>query len=244
MYSFHIKLAGIIINITTIYPDTMELCENYLTDEAGELSVETDESIIDGEREKSIRQELVEGLPHCEYGRGYLETLAVYRIICAKLLDYNCILMHGAVVAVDNKAYLFTAKSGTGKTTHISLWQKKFGERCVVINGDKPLLIIRGDRVCACGTPWSGKENLNTNGEAPLKAICLLTRGETNIIEKISPSELMTVLLRQIFVPQVPNANIKVMQIIAKIAKEVGFYRLACNMEPEAADVSYEGMNQ
>ena len=73
-----------------------------------------------------------------------------YRIICKKILSFDAMLMHCAAVSVDNEAYLFTAVSGTGKTTHINLWRKKFGDRFFVINGDKPIIRLIDGKFYVC----------------------------------------------------------------------------------------------
>lgn len=58
-----------------------------------------------------------------------------------KLLDFNGFMLHASAVAICNKAYLFSAKSGTGKSTHTELWQKYFGEdRAIIVNDDKPAI--------------------------------------------------------------------------------------------------------
>lgn len=63
-----------------------------------------------------------------------------------KILDYGGIMIHASAVAVDGKAYLFSAPCGTGKSTHTKQWQKYFGaERAVIINDDKPVLYRNSD---------------------------------------------------------------------------------------------------
>ena len=57
-----------------------------------------------------------------------------------QLLDFNGMLLHASAVMVDGKAYLFTAPSGTGKSTHTRLWLQQFGERAAILNDDKPAL--------------------------------------------------------------------------------------------------------
>ena len=93
--------------------------------------------------------------------------------------------MHGAVVAWKNQGYLFTAPSGTGKSTHLALWKKYLGDQAEVINGDKPILKVTEDEVWVYGTPWAGKEQWQVNKKVALKGICFLERGEKNSIQKI-----------------------------------------------------------
>ena len=99
------------------------------------------------------------------------------------MISYDTILFHGSVIAVDGIGYLFTAKSGTGKSTHTRLWREYFGDRAAMVNDDKPLLKITDSSVIAYGTPYNGKHRLGTNISVPLKAICILTRAADNHIE-------------------------------------------------------------
>lgn len=178
-----------------------------------------------------------------EHADPYLETLAVYRKLAQLLVQDDILLMHGAVVAVDGQAYLFTAKSGTGKTTHTRLWMRQFGDRAVMVNGDKPLLHITSEGVTVYGTPWDGKEHLSTNTSCPLKALCILTRSETNHIERISKKEALPMLCQQSYRPCSPIGAQKMLALVDRLGSSVPLYRLGCNMEPEAALVAYHGMN-
>lgn len=93
-----------------------------------------------------------------QYSLQYLETLAALRKIADFMPEKDCFLMHGAVVAWKDQGYLFTAPSGTGKSTHLALWKKYLGDQAEVINGDKPFLKVMEDEVWVYGTPWAGKE--------------------------------------------------------------------------------------
>lgn len=242
MYTFNIKIADIDIEINTLYPDTKQLCKDYLCENKGIFSISTNKEDIEYERKKSFQEAIYEGLVPYEYSDGYLETIAVYRKIANKLIEHSIIVFHGAVIEVDNKGYLFTAKSGTGKTTHINLWVDKFKDKCTIVNGDKPLLKFKEDGVYAYGTPWCGKENLNTNTSVKLKGICILNRGDINTITKIEFKEALDILLQQTNRPINPALMIKTLSLVNLFKGKVDLYKLFCNMDKEAADVSYEGM--
>ena len=238
------RLAGHTVKIESVYPQVHTLCVDYRTDDPPEYVITTTEADIAFERAKSVQENIQEGVPVQEYEDSYLETLAVYRKIAQVLVQKNVLLMHGAVVAVDGQAYLFTAKSGTGKTTHTRLWLRQFGVRAVMVNGDKPLIHITSEGAIVYGTPWDGKEHLSRNIACPLKAVCILTRSETNHIERISPKEALTMLCQQSYRPAQPAALRKTLALIDLLSSSVSLYKLGCNMEPEAALVAYRGMNQ
>lgn len=237
------RLAGHTVEIESVYPQVHTLCAAYRVDDPPEYVITTTEADIAFERAKSARENLQEGAPVQEYESSYLETLAVYRKLAQLLVQDDILLMHGAVVAVDGQAYLFTAKSGTGKTTHTRLWMQQFGDRAVMVNGDKPLLHITNEGVTVYGTPWDGKEHLSTNTSCPLKALCILTRSETNHIERISKKEALPMLCQQVYRPEDPAALARMLVLIDRLGSSVPLYRLGCNMEPEAAQVAYHGMN-
>ena len=170
------------------------------------------------------------------------ETLAIYRKIAEKMPEYDTVLMHGSAVAVDGEAYLFTAPSSTGKSTHTRLWREVFGERAVMVNDDKPLVRIDPDGATVFGTPWNGKHRLGANIAVPLRAICLLERAEINRIGEISARGAYPTLLRQTYRPLDPGVFAKMLTLLDRLKTVVRFYRLGCNMELDAARIAYEGM--
>lgn len=241
MTAFIMRLAGISIQVRALFPSTRRFCESYLSDDAPAFTVTVEPSDIAFEREKSAEEDRLEGIPPRQFSDAYLETLAVYRKIAVALLDYGVMLFHGSVVAVGNTAFLFTARSGTGKTTHTRLWLNQIPE-AYVVNGDKPLLKMTESGVVACGTPWQGKENYGKNTMVPLKAICVLERDTVNHIEPTTARDVLPMLFQQAYRPQDAAAMLKTMELIGTLGERVAFYRLGCNMEEEAAVVAYEGM--
>lgn len=188
----HYRFADISFTLDARYPWLEEQCREYETEPgAKSIRIAVTEEEID--RENVFKE---------AYSRGYLESLAVYRKISEAVLDHDAFLFHCSAVAVDGEAYLFTAPSGTGKSTHTRLWRERFGERAVMINDDKPLIRMEEGTFYVYGTPWNGKHHLSVNQKAPVKAICLLERGKTNYAQQISPAEAYPGLYRQIYRPQ------------------------------------------
>ena len=237
---FTVRLADVNIRVVSLYDEVHELCRDYLTDGEPEFTVTTCAADIDYEKEVNIREALVEGIPVVDYPDSYLETLAVYRKIVACLMDKGIMLMHGAVIAEGDKAWLFTAPSGTGKTTHINLWLENI-PGSYVVNGDKPLI-----RVCESpvvyGTPWAGKEGLNKNVGVKLCGIVLLDRGVENEIQKVSFSQIMPVLIQQSYRPKDREGVQKSMSLLCELSKNVPLYHLHCNMLPDAAWTVYNAV--
>ncbi len=242
MRDFQITLAGQPLGIRSMYDEVFHLCRDYLSDTPEpSFYIVTKPEDIRFEQEKSLREAALEGKPAILYPDPYLETLAVYRKIAARMPDYDTWLIHGSAVAVGEETFLFTAASGTGKTTHTRLWLEQIPS-AYVVNGDKPLLRIRDGLCEVCGTPWSGKENMNRNAMVPLRAVCFLHRGMENRIEEISFRDATPLLLQQSFRCSDPFVMQKTMTLVKRLGNCVRFYRLFCNMEAEAALVSWNRM--
>ena len=242
MNNFKIRLADKIIEISAIHKYIADYCKEYISTETLDFSVQVTQSDIDFEREKSKQEDIKENIPIRHFSDDYLETLAVYRKIADEMLEYNTILFHGSVVSVDNIGYLFTAKSGTGKSTHTNLWRELFKERAIMVNDDKPLLRVTENGVTAYGTPWNGKHRLSTNIGVPLNAICVLERSDENHIEKVTAESVYNMFVQQVYRPQNPQKLLKTLQLIDVMADNVNFYRLGCNMDISAAETAYNGM--
>jgi hypothetical protein len=169
---------------------------------------------------------------YCIYGAIFYEAI----------LDYDAFFLHSSAVAVDNKAYLFTADSGTGKSTHSALWMKYFGDRAVMINDDKPVIRMIDGSLYACGTPFSGKNDINKNILVPLQGICHLNRGIKNEIKEISPKEALNIIINQTLRLEDKNKMINLFTILDKVLRNVKVYALYCDISREAVETSYNGM--
>jgi hypothetical protein len=238
---FTVCLAGINVAITSLFDEVYDFCRDYLTDAPADMTVSINAEDILHEKTINIREAQIEGIPVVDYPDSHLEILAVYRKIVTKMLDFNTFLMHGAVVAVGDKAWLFTAPSGTGKTTHINLWLKNI-PGSYVVNGDKPLIRV-GDECTVYGTPWAGKEGMNRNVGVKLCGIVILNRGAENHIEKVHMTQILPVLIQQSYRPKDKVELEKTLSLLSRLGKMIPMYQLYCNMNPDAAFTSYNVLN-
>lgn len=236
-------LAEVPVQITSIYDEVQQMCTPYATTMEPQILVTTTPAEIEEEGRLSDLQRQAEGLPPYQFPMPYLETLTVYRKIALSMMERGVLLMHGSVIAVDGQAYLFTALSGTGKSTHVRLWRRLFGERAVMVNDDKPLIRVAPHPI-VYGTPWDGKHHLSNNIACPLRAIVFLERGQENEIHEVDARWMFPVLMQQTFRTEDPMVSMRSMQLLSVLAEHVKFYDLHCNMEPQAAQVAYDGMNQ
>lgn len=238
------KIADVLVGISSLHSEVHKMCEGYEASGEVELTVSISQSDIEFERNKSFEEDNLEGKPLVNYSDPYLETLSVYRKFADYLSCHNACVFHGALVELNGEGYLFTAKSGTGKTTHVRNWLKMYPD-AIIVNGDKPGLRLDDEGVIyGYGTPWSGKEGYHSNRKVQLKAIVILERDVNNSIEPIPLNEALSVLLNQCYRPLDPMGVKRALDMCVNISKCVRLYRLKCNMDVEAAKVAYEGINK
>ena len=244
MTQFKIKVAGYVAAVAAMYDSSRAYCRDYLCEEPADFSVEITAVDLALEQQKHEKTCNAEGRDVTPVPNEQLELTAIQRKIAEGLFAYDALIFHSSAVAVDGVAYLFTAKSGTGKSTHTRLWRQMFGDRAVMVNDDKPFLRMSSNGVMVYGSPWNGKHRLGSNICVPLKAICVLERGEVNEIVPIAPEEALSMLLQQSNRPTRPSLLPKYLELLDKLAGGTVFYRLRCNMDSEAALVAYQAMSR
>ncbi len=160
-----------------------------------------------------------------------------------RLMDYNGIMLHSSCVEKDGYAYLFSADSGTGKSTHTHLWLKNIpGTR--IINDDKPALIKENDVWYACGTPFSGKTDENLNVKVPVRAITFIKRGTENKVSKMPVEEAIKHLFGQTIRSAYEDRAFKSLEAVDSLLRSVPVFSLECNMDDDAAITSYNGIER
>lgn len=161
-----------------------------------------------------------------------------------KLLEYGGLFLHSSTVVVDGKAYSFSAPCGTGKSTHTALWLKLFGDRAYIINDDKAAFRKIDGKYYVYGTPFSGKNEINVNTRAELAGICFVEQAKDNSIERIPMDDAVSLIISQTVRPAGTQRMEMMCDFIDGLIREIPIYRLKCNMEPDAARLSYETMRK
>ena len=230
--NFCVNFSDLNIQINSIYEYVHKFCKEYICNSSPDFAVETNEEKID----KEIAS------VDFEPSRGYAESICIYREIAERLPEFNRCVFHGAVLEYNKKGFLFTAPSGTGKTTHIRLWKKFLGDRAQIVNGDKPILHIEENDVTAYSTPYAGKEGFQNHSSVKLSGICFIRRGSENRIERVNPSDYLTEIIAQIYMPFEPMASVKTLEMLDTLLKSVPLYVLYCDISEEAFKTSFEAL--
>lgn len=224
------RIADFIFDIETRFDGTHRACRDYLV-ESGEADfvIRISDETLENEHNAMPENSL-----------SYTENIAVCRAACNAAAERGAVLLHAATVKVGDRAFAFSAPSGTGKSTHIRLWKEVYGERVTVLNGDKPLLREMDGSLIAYGTPWCGKEGWQTNERAPLAALCFLERAEKNAIRRLSPAEALDRVFRQLLKPEGAKGVERTLAFADKLIRSVPIYLLSCNISHDAARLSFE----
>ena len=233
---FRIRLAGITVEIDNRHNLVFEQCKDYLCDDcapAFRVAVSTAETQT---YQASCGRPMT--LPEAE---SYL----LYRRICERMPAFGVYLLHAAVVEMDGRGYAFSAKRGTGKSTHTELWQSHFKGRATVINGDKPLVRRAPDgRFWAYGTPWCGKEGKQVNRKCPLTAICFLEQGAVNRVTVTPTADTAARLLEATVPPPDKEGQERMAALMRATVRDIPAFTLTCRPDIEAAEVAYEFLSQ
>jgi hypothetical protein len=100
------------------------------------------------------------------------------------ITEQNGFLLHASYILHNGKAILFTAPSGTGKSTQAELWRVLRGAE--LINGDRAAVRQGPEGLCAWGLPVSGSSRVSKNVTAPLAAIVYLSQAPETSITRLT----------------------------------------------------------
>lgn len=181
--------------------------------------------------------ELNPGLESCDLAE-YMGTGAVF---ARELLKFDGSYLHASAVVLEGKAYLFSANSGTGKSTHTEKWCRLFG--ATYLNDDKPALRRVDGQWMAYGTPWSGKHDLSSPQGVPLGGIAFIKRGEENSIRPMPAGEAVMHFMSQSLWRLGDSQSMeKQLDLVDDILRHIPVWELTCRNDDEAAFVSRNAM--
>ena len=231
MVNFKIEIANIVLQINTFNESTKRYCGDFLSNKEPEYVITMTQE--DLENEKHINED----------GKVYAneEISALYRKIADLFIERNILVMHGSAFKVGNNAFIVTARSGVGKSTHVNLLREYLGKDFEYINDDKPLLEIKDNELMLYSSPWNGKERRGNNTYAPLKSVIFLNRGLTNTYKKLNNSgDIYFRLLSQIYLPRDKAKREKALSLIDILLKRISFYEINVNTDISSAEMTSE----
>jgi hypothetical protein len=230
------KIADLCIKINPIYERTRKRLAPYLTDDE---HVDFEITVTNAE----IKKQALETKE--QYLNSEHESVLILTKLCNEVLNsFDGFFFHSSSLMLDGEGYVFTALSGTGKSTHTSLWRKHFGDRVTMINDDKPIIRKTGGKFFIYGTPWMGKAEIGNNIKSPVKAVYVLKRGEQNSAVRVSIGAVFKEILEATVVPTEKELMSKLLSLLDEFFTSVPIYLLTCNISQNAVEAAYNAANQ
>lgn len=234
MGAFSCGIGGHTFAVNSLFASTAHYCARYPATGEPEVTLTILPQQLEAQQDALRQEALAEGMKPRTFTDPFLERTVLQGMIADFLRPFGFFLLHGSTLIFQGKAYLFTAKCGTGKSTHTRLWRQVFGEQVTMLNDDRPFLEWTGSAVTAWGSPWSGKHGLDTNTSAPLGGICILERGREDRIFSLTPEEALPFLKTQAAPEDWP--------FLEKLAETTPLWRMECTKEPTAPMVARDAM--
>lgn len=151
------------------------------------------------------------------------------------LLACGRLVLHASSVAYGGRAFVFTAPSGGGKSTHAAMWERALGAE--VINGDKTVLGFHEDVLYAWGSPMAGTSGIWRNISAPVEAVVRLEKAPENSAEGLSMRDsFITLYSEAVKSENDPQFNCELLALVDKITKKIKMLGLGCLPNESAAE--------
>lgn len=165
------------------------------------------------------------------YSRNILEAISIEKI----LNKNNAFMLHSSFIKWNGKAILFSAPSGTGKSTQAELWKKY--ENADIINGDKAGVRKVEDRWMAYGLPFAGSSNIFRNEKAPISHIIVLRQGKENKLHRLSPREAFIKIYSETTIHTWDSEfQENIINMITDLVQEIPVYLYECLPDKSAVD--------
>ena len=232
------RIAGMNIAVEPRYEYTKKYLADYAVDDTYyELLINITDEMIDYEQSLNVK---IHGE---KLGDAGCESIAVLRVLCDYIIRRGGFFLHCSCLKYRGKAIIFTAPSGTGKSTHAALWKQHFGESVEIINDDKPLVREDADGFTIYGTPWRGKHGRGTNTSAPIGAVFFLAQAPENSVEPVDSITALSLLMQQTVIPRGREDTAALVDMLGRLIESVPMHRLFCNISDEAVTTALSALD-
>lgn len=146
------------------------------------------------------------------------------------------LLLHASLIRWRGMGILFSAPSGTGKSTQAELWVRHAGAE--LLNGDRAGLYRQGTLWRACGLPYAGSSMIYRNEDAPATAIVVLGQAAENRLRPLAAPEALRYLFPECTVHRWDRGFVSwALDTLAELLSAIPVYRLDCRPEPGAVEL-------
>ncbi|MGN0558158.1 MAG: hypothetical protein ACI4IS_01760 [Acutalibacteraceae bacterium] len=228
------SICGLYVKLTPEYDFLKSRAEKYL--------VKNDDSITPHIDLDSFKSKLVEVKNDENATPQMLEYAQKGAELFEQMLSFDGFVLHSCAIEYKGKAYLFTGNSGAGKSTHARMWRECFGSDVRYINEDKPIIRKINGSFFACGNPFSGKYDNNSNIILPIGGVCKIEKSNENTITKLDKKTSFAVLMSQTLTHLDGENMIKLLELMDSFLSETKVYELKCTVSHESAKIAYNEM--
>jgi len=227
-------IAGLVTELEPRYENTKRLAEPFR---------------YEGNRPTDIRltvtDDYLKSLMRRAAPESTVEQMENFAFCCdfnRKAIPFQTMLVHSSALVYDGGAYLFSADSGVGKSTHTRLWLQAFGDRVHILNDDKPVVRLSGSTALCCGTPFDGGSGIAHNETVPLRAIVFVERGKQNAVRIPTSREVLQKIYFQTAHMVSAQTADRMLANFERLLAMSEFYVLTCTADVSAAHTAFDGI--
>lgn len=224
MYRFQVKIADVVFGINAQYAETQAYFADFLSAETVNETIDVLQSDIAEIMEK-----------YNDFSEEMSERAVVKYKMDKCLAEYGAFPLHATSLSYNGYAYIFTAASGVGKSTHAKRWREAFGSNVVMINDDRPYLKVTQDGIFAYSHPQAGKHKIYSNTSAQVRLIGKIIRDPENYVVRVPKTVFFPYLVQQSFTMDEPQITEKIIKLIIQVVNRVDFAEIHCNQDIDAA---------
>lgn len=160
--------------------------------------------------------------------------IIIRHILWYAIIEKDGIMLHSSAISYKGDGILFSAPSGTGKSTQSGLWKTEFEGEVTIINDDTPFIRNFNGKSYVYGCPWSGKTDINEQMKVPVKAVVSVKQGKENLVKELTPMEGFFRIFNETKKPVESNMLDKAMDNVITFLSNTKVYELTCKPEKEA----------
>lgn len=228
------KIADVVCSFQPRYEETADWYEPYITTDP-----------LDFEKELIPSEKNIEYL--VREGQGITPGIAENMLLCnmfnTVLLRFNGSYIHSSALMFDGKVYLFSGKSGVGKSTHTKKWCRLFPDRAKVINDDKPSFRMIDGKCYVYGTPFAGGTDVQINTSGELGAIVFLEQSKENSLKPLNAAMAIRELLEQTPKKRTEKMGDRMLSLYSEILSRYPVYKLYCSDSDDAVRAAMDILN-
>lgn len=160
--------------------------------------------------------------------------IIIRHILWYAIVKFNGLMLHSSAISYKGDGILFSAPSGTGKSTQSSLWKQEFCDDVIIVNDDTPFIRNFGGTSYVYGCPWSGKTDINEQMKVPVRAVVSVKQGKENKVNELTATEGFFRIFNETKKPVESDMLNGAMDNVIAFLSNVKVYELTCRPDSDA----------